>query len=130
MKKIIISITLLVAFTNAFSQSVERSVISSVGFSYSGAALRNDCTTGEVVTFTGQSANSDMTQGFHQPFMLSNSCPGDFDLNGVINVNDILVFAGAYGCNSNCGVTDIDGNGAVNVGDLLLLMAVFGTTCP
>ncbi|MDZ4822537.1 MAG: S8 family serine peptidase [Flavobacteriales bacterium] len=58
------------------------------------------------------------------------TCLGDFDGNGVINTADLLLFMGAFGCASSCGVFDFDGNDGVNVSDLLLFMAVFGTLCP
>jgi len=57
-------------------------------------------------------------------------CPGDFDDNGAVNVGDLLIFNGAFGCPSSCGEPDLDGNGVVNVGDLLLFNSLFGTVCP
>ncbi|MFN0032802.1 MAG: hypothetical protein ACKVOR_11635, partial [Flavobacteriales bacterium] len=48
-------------FVNA--QSIERSVISSFGMHYTGAALQTDCTIGEVITFTGETENGFLTQG-------------------------------------------------------------------
>ncbi|MDZ4824121.1 MAG: hypothetical protein SH856_11735 [Flavobacteriales bacterium] len=121
---------LLLQPANSFSQSIERSVISSSGFSYSGATLQNDCTVGEVITATGVNGNIKITQGFHQPvFETAITCLGDFDNNGVVNVADLLLFSGAFGCVSDCGLQDMDGNGSVNVGDLLIFTGVFGNVC-
>lgn len=113
-----------------FSQSIERSVISSFGFSYSGATLQADCTVGEVVTATGSNGGIIITQGFQQPMFAISTCLGDFDLNGIVNVVDLLIFTSEFGCVSSCGITDMDGNGAVNVGDLLIFTSVFGNICP
>ena len=112
-----------------FSQSAERSVISSFGFSFSEATIQNDCTVGEVITATGINGGTIITQGFQQPMFASSSCLGDFDMNGMVNVSDLLIFSSSFGCTSTCGVTDMDGNGAVNVTDLLIFTSVFGTVC-
>ncbi|MBL7942093.1 MAG: hypothetical protein JNM00_04970, partial [Flavobacteriales bacterium] len=58
-----------------------------------------------------------------------NSCAGDFNFDGVINVSDLLLFMANYGCLSGCGPYDFTGDGVVNVNDLLIFMAVYGTSC-
>jgi hypothetical protein len=130
MKRILL---LAFMFTGLLSgaQTIERSVISSFGFSYSGPSLSADCTVGETITATGSGGGIIITQGFHQPYVPAiNSCLGDFDFNGVVNINDLLIFNGNFGCNNACGITDLDENGAVNVSDLLIFSGAFGTVCP
>ncbi|MDZ4822746.1 MAG: hypothetical protein SH856_04760 [Flavobacteriales bacterium] len=89
MKTFVITIIfLLCSNLLLLSQSIERSVISSFGFSYSGATLQSDCTVGEVVTATGSNGGIIITQGFQQPMLAISTCLGDFDNNGVVNVGD------------------------------------------
>lgn len=57
------------------------------------------------------------------------TCVGDLNNDGAINVSDILLFAAQFGCSSGCGNGDINNDGAVNISDLLLLTGAFGTTC-
>ncbi|MFM9986957.1 MAG: T9SS type A sorting domain-containing protein [Flavobacteriales bacterium] len=57
-----------------YSQSIERSVISSVGFSYTSSTLQTDCTIGEVITFSGEGSENTLTQGFHQPLAIVALC--------------------------------------------------------
>ena len=52
-------------------------------------------------------------------------CPGDFNGDGTIDVNDILHLIGAWGGPDG----DLDGNGTTDVDDLLTLIALFGTDC-
>lgn len=59
-----------------------------------------------------------------------NSCVGDFDDNGVINTNDLLLFMAQFGCMSACGEFDLTSDDVVNTSDLLLFMGLFGTVCP
>ena len=52
-------------------------------------------------------------------------CPGDFDDNGVIDVNDILHLIANWGGAGG----DVDGNGTTDVNDLLELLSIYGATC-
>jgi hypothetical protein len=128
MKKLAILLLVILSFSsNTEAQSIERSVISSFGMSYSGPGLQADMTVGEV---TGTGAGIKITQGFHQPMLIGGTCLGDFDFNGVVGLADLLIFISGYGCQSACGITDLDSNGTVGVSDLLIFSAVYGTVCP
>ena len=52
------------------SQTLERSIIASFGLN----SVQADCSVGEIMTFTGQSDNSFLTQGFHQPTSIVALC--------------------------------------------------------
>lgn len=56
-------------------------------------------------------------------------CPEDINNNGTVEVTDVLLLLGSFGCTSECGAADIDGDGLVSVSDILLLLAAFGEEC-
>ncbi|MEM7249490.1 MAG: lamin tail domain-containing protein [Acidobacteriota bacterium] len=56
----------------------------------------------------------------------SNPIPGDYDSDGVVNVNDLLVLLGAMGCSSPD--EDLTGDGAVDTQDILAFLQYFGST--
>ena len=53
-------------------------------------------------------------------------CPGDFDGNGQVDINDVLAVIGAFGSGDG---GDVDGDGDTDVDDLLGVVANFGP-CP
>ncbi|MBL7941612.1 MAG: lamin tail domain-containing protein [Flavobacteriales bacterium] len=55
-------------------------------------------------------------------------CVGDFNFDGVINISDMLLFMGNYGCAGTC-FGDLDNNGTVNTNDLLIFMGLYGGGC-
>ncbi len=55
-------------------------------------------------------------------------CPMDYDGNGVIGSNDIVIMFGNYGCIGDCDY-DADEDGVVGIGDLLMMLANVGD-CP
>lgn len=57
-----------------------------------------------------------------------NSCPGDFNNDGLVNTNDLLSILSGFGCISGC-IYDMDGDDAVSTSDLLTFLGVFGTSC-
>lgn len=57
-------------------------------------------------------------------------CPADLNNDGIINAADLLVFLGAFGCNTPPCVADFDDNGITNAADLLFFLAAFGSFCP
>jgi len=51
-------------------------------------------------------------------------------LDGVVNVNDILMFTSVFGCSEgDCEIADLNADGAVNVPDILLLISNYGLIC-
>jgi hypothetical protein len=73
---------------------------------------------------------SDATCNVQVCFALPNCIvipPGDFDGNGVVNVDDLMILIGAWGevcdgVDNDCNGVDADGNGVVDMGDLLILL--------
>jgi hypothetical protein len=59
----------------------------------------------------------------------SDRCSGDFNADGNINVNDLLILIAAWGPCEGC-AQDLNGDGAVNVNDLLVLIAAWGPCSP
>lgn len=53
-----------------------------------------------------------------------------FDLNddGAVNVGDLLILLGDYGCSGVC-VGDLNGDGSVGSADILEMLGVFGVSC-
>ncbi|MEY3397432.1 MAG: hypothetical protein RL220_26 [Bacteroidota bacterium] len=121
---------LLTLATEVTGQSIERSVISSYGILVDSGPVRMSATMGEIAVATGYGDGLILTQGFQQPPALSITCLGDFDNSGYINVADLLIFFGSFGCQADCGLTDMDNSGSVTVADLLFFFSVFGTSCP
>ena len=62
------------------------------------------------------------------PCALTSDCPPDFDDNGTVSVNDVLVALGDFGCIGSC-TADLNGDGLVGVADILLVLAQFGQPC-
>jgi len=52
------------------------------------------------------------------------TCLGDINNDGVVNISDLLAIIGAWG--SDDPVADLDGNGVVAVGDLLIAIGNWG----
>lgn len=58
------------------------------------------------------------------------TCPFDYNDDGVVNTGDLLIFLSAFGCSSNCEAFDLNADGLVNTADLLIFLSAFGSTCP
>lgn len=80
------------------------------------------CTDPEATNYNPAATLDDGSCQFPAP------CPGDFDGNGVIAVNDVLVALGDFGCAGVC-TADLDGDGVVGVTDILNMLAQFGQPC-
>ncbi|MFT4679661.1 MAG: hypothetical protein ACI9HG_001777, partial [Flavobacteriales bacterium] len=55
-------------------------------------------------------------------------CPGDFDSSGIVDVQDLLLLLGDFGCVSSC-TTDLNSDGVVNSQDILIFLGYFGAIC-
>jgi Secretion system C-terminal sorting domain len=61
------------------TQSLDRSAVSTFGLSYAGSNFQADCTTGEVISYTGETNESFLTQGFHQPYAIVAICQTPYE---------------------------------------------------
>jgi hypothetical protein len=66
--------------------------------------------------------------GDGQPDCDTTICAEDLNGNGMIEVSDVLLLLGDFGCTDNC-TADVDGDGSVGVSDVLLLLAAYGEDC-
>jgi len=55
-------------------------------------------------------------------------CSSDINLDGIVGVDDLLLFLGNFGCESSC-IQDLDDDGVVTVSDLLVILGEFGSVC-
>lgn len=56
-------------------------------------------------------------------------CFGDFNGDGIVDIQDLLILLAEFGCENNC-VADLNGDGTVTTADALLFFPAFGTICP
>lgn len=57
-----------------------------------------------------------------------NGCPGDFNDDGVRDIMDLLMLLAEVGCQGDC-ICDMDGDGLVTVNDMLMFLPYFGVPC-
>ncbi len=55
-------------------------------------------------------------------------CIGDFNENGNIGIEDLVLLLGNFGCLENCS-QDLSGDGAITTMDVTNFLGLFGTTC-
>ena len=101
----------------------------------------HDVSSGEVMLYSAGASFSGWANtngapliGWDDPYQTlnfsdPNTCVGDFDGSGAVEVADLLDLLSTFG--NECGgcATDLDGDGSVQVSDLLNLLSVFGATC-
>ena len=80
------------------------------------------CTDPEATNYNPAATLDDGSCQYPEP------CPGDFDGNGIISVNDVLIALGDFGCSGVC-VADLNGDGVVGVTDILTMLSQFGQPC-
>ena len=56
-------------------------------------------------------------------------CAEDINNNGTVEVSDLLILLGDFGCTADCSAADINGDGSVTVADMLLFLSMFGEDC-
>ncbi|MFM9958071.1 MAG: hypothetical protein ACKVZJ_08330 [Phycisphaerales bacterium] len=78
------------------------------------------------ITFRVETECGEFTAGALSLFVLS--CPGDIDLNGVIDSDDLIDLLGSFG--QEAYGFDPDGSGRVDTPDLVYFLRRFGTACP
>ena len=54
------------------------------------------------------------------------ACPGDVEVNGIVDVNDILLFLADFGCQNSC-LADANDDFTVDINDLLVIINSWGT---
>ena len=73
------------------------------------------------------SGNNTVDFGFFDP-NAPPPCPPDLDNSGAVNVSDILIALGEFGCINAC-TADLNGDGFVGVADVLMVLSQFGQPC-
>lgn len=82
----------------------------------------------EVLSVAVRGEMFDMDMGFDsESGILMGSCPGDMTGDEIVDVNDLLAMAGAWGpCTDDPCLADVTGDGVVDTSDLLYLLASWG----
>jgi subtilisin family serine protease len=82
--------------------------------------------TDDTITYPGWNIDDVEIRG-----MLIPTCPGDFDADGDVDLNDLAQLLAHYGM-TGVGYRDgdVDGDSDVDLADLSALLAVYGTGCP
>ena len=80
------------------------------------------CTNPEADNYNSNATDDDGSCTF------APDCPGDFDGNGIVGVNDVLIALGEFGCQGVC-EADLDGDNIVGVNDILTILSGFGQPC-
>lgn len=87
---------------------------------------------GQILTTTTEGSNGSAAQGVQlaYEFYLTQSCLGDADRNGIVNIIDLVVISGNFGCSAGCELGDSNFDGFVNILDLVSTSSNFGIICP
>lgn len=56
-------------------------------------------------------------------------CPGDFNTDGVIDINDLTILLSRFGTAGDACSGDMDGNGIIDINDLTSFLSLFGSSC-
>jgi hypothetical protein len=102
-------------------------------------AFEHDCCLQYEIIWTwtatdcaGNSATEEMVVSFEDLGGINPNpiapCPTDFNGNGGVGSDDLLVFLSEFGCSQNC-ACDLDGDGDVDTSDMLIFLPSFGSHC-
>jgi hypothetical protein len=72
--------------------------------------------------------SSSLGQVLLDSLALDAACPGDLDGSGSVDLDDLLLVLGNFGCSSVCG-GDADRDGDADLDDLLVILGSFGASC-
>lgn len=124
MRAIIVSILILFSMGSA-AQSVTRDAVTSGGAVYDTGNVQLSVSYGQlgVAVYVN---NEQLSLGFQQG---DDVCLGDFNNDGTVNTQDLLILLSQFGCSSDC-QADLNGDDVVNTLDLLVFLAFFGLDCP
>ena len=125
MKKLITSLYIAFSSMYAICQYASPQVTAASGGAGSSASVTLQWTLGEPVIQTALGSSAQLTCGFHQTDAF---CFGDFNFDGQIDTNDVLILLGGWSCLGVC-LADMDQDGEVGTTDILLLLGTFGTSC-
>lgn len=87
--------------------------------------LPDGCTDIEACNYDASATCDDNTCEYES----CGTCLGDFNNDGIIDINDLLILLGDFGCSTGC-IADMNGDDSVNSSDATLFFSVFGTVCP
>ena len=125
MKKLILVILFLVPILVS-AQSLSREAMTSGGAVMQSMGYELSCSLGQFSTATLiPGSGGILTHGFQQ---INYNCPGDFNFDGQVDTEDLLLFLGFFGCDTACGA-DLNQDGQVDTQDLLFFLGFFGTAC-
>lgn len=57
-------------------------------------------------------------------------CPGDLDGNRQVDLSDLAILLGDYGCTTGTCIGDLNDDGFTDLGDLAAMLSAYGLVCP
>jgi len=99
-----------------------------IACNYDPSATINDNTCTYPGCTNPLASNYDEAAGCDDGSCVTAPCLGDLSGDGQVNVEDLILFTGSYGCPSGCQF-DITGDDEVDLSDLLVFIGQYGGTC-
>ncbi len=112
-------------FTNYDGQTVDlTTAYAPAGVTFNFAAGVNDA--GQILVWSGVGLSDD---GVGTSYLLTPALPGDANLDGRVDVNDLTIVLSHFGqTGASWGTGDFVGDGTVDVNDLTIILSHFGQT--